>query len=197
MAPDTDVKVIEFRSEQSPTVIYACGLCGFTTKDEASAERCCLCARCKKPVEVRFGTMCTSCTAEDWRIKKERRRAKAMERPVVDTDGPVFVADNEHFYESADAAAEALYDDGIEPTLALAHPCHVGPVAMPDLHTFVDEAWGEEFEDGFYDGLPKAATEAIDECVKKLTPLAPTVWTPNERERVVLPAVTVSPEAIR
>lgn len=182
-------KVIEFTSPDSPTVLYACGLCGFTTATNERAASCCLCVRCQKPVEARFSTMCQDCSADDHRARQAQRRAKAMERPVVEHDGPVWVADTEHFYDYAQAAAEALYDDGIDPTTALVHPCHEGKVPVPDLHSYVDEAWGEEFEDGFYDGLSRKADEAITVCVKALEACAPTCWTPNERQRVTLPTL--------
>lgn len=190
-------KVIEFRSEHSPTVLYACGDCGFTNLNRELAEQCCRCTQCGMKVDRRGGTaQCQDCSAASYREQAARRRAAAMQLPVVEGhDGPVFVADNEKWYSDVDAAAEAIYDDAGDPTQALVHPCSVGNVAVPDVHSYVDEAWGDNFEDGIYDGLPKDAVEAIDVLLKVLAGCAPVVWTADFKKRVVLPVVTVSPAA--
>lgn len=192
-------KVIEFRSEHSPTVLYACSVCSMVRgkDDRDQAERCCVCARCGGPSDRRHYVICSACQQAELEERDAARRVREMEKPVLPIhDGPVLVADSGRFYDDVDAAAEALYDDGDDPTAALVHPCDVVTLAVPDLTTWVHETWSETYEEGL-DELPEAAKEALAECEAALHACAPTAWQPRLAVRVVLPAVEVTPSARR
>lgn len=106
-------------------------------------------------------------------------------------DGPVYVADNERFYESPDQASETLWDQGREPTAMTVHPCSVEQVGTPDLREYVEENWACEYDDP--DGVDweptRAALEAMATCQAVLEAEAPRIWRPLLKERITLPAV--------
>ena len=181
------MNVIEFRSDKSSTVLYACGKCRYTSLDGAHAAACCLCPKCGAETKGPGLSWCESCRKEEWAFKDALRQEIERALPIVEDKGePVMVGDR--FYEDAYAAAEAVWDDGDDPTEAIAHPCTVAKAGTPNIAEVVEEAWGSEYDDpDAYDiRLDPAVAEAIQ---KQIEALAPTVWIPRTKERVALPSI--------
>lgn len=181
------MNVITFTSAESSSVLYACGKCRFTSLDEAHALACCVCPKCGGENRGPGMSWCDVCRQADYVLKVEQRRVADLALPVVEDKGePVMVGDR--FYESADAAAEALWDEDGDPTEVVAHPCTVGKAPTPDIAEYLEEAWGSEFDDpeacDIY--IPK---DLAAELQKRVEAHAPTTWTPRLNERVVLPAI--------
>jgi hypothetical protein len=138
-----------------------------------------------------MGGACKDCMDKVWDRRRAEEKEKQRALPVVEYDGgPVYVEDR--YYESADAAAEALYDDGIDPTEAVAHPCTVSKCVVPDLAEHVEERWGEEFEEYDEPRITKETREAIKAVEARLAEEAPEVWYARTQERIFLRAVQVS-----
>ena len=180
--------VVEFRSEQSPTVVYACPMCKLTNAGgRAAAAACCVCIGCGAPA-ARGRTMCEACSEIAAERRARERHAAEVAWPVVDDNGePVCVDDR--FYESAHEAAVALWEDGEDPTVAVAMPCTVGPAGTPDLVEVVEVAWMGGFDDPDVIEVPAAARQALAAAQELCEANAPTVWAPRTGERVQLEAV--------
>jgi hypothetical protein len=165
-------------SEDGTKHVWACGECNLTAHCEEDARRCCLCGWCYERAPETRHRPCTECAARlnAERDAKEAARLAAM--PVVEYDGGPVLA-NDTYYTDLDAALEALYDDGIDPKSVAIHPCTVSREPIPDLQTYVDEAWGEDIED--YDG-PYFTTEvlaAFAALEAALSKIAPERWHAN------------------
>lgn len=105
---------------------------------------------------------------------------------------PVYVPSlSPYFFDCAESAADAAWDDGLDPTTVEAHPCSVGQAPVPYLIDIVEEAWAEQYDDpDAYDvQIPEPLRSELDDLYQQLTEASPTVWTPRTRERVTLPAV--------
>lgn len=107
------------------------------------------------------------------------------ERPVyVETCSP-------NYFSDAWEAAEAVWDDGRDPTKVTAHPCTVRKAPVPDLVDTIEEAWAAEFDDpGCYEPrIPDAIAAEIMSLTERLLAVAPTVWVPVLAETVTLPDI--------
>lgn len=124
-------------------------------------------------------------------------RNKGESVQVEDKGEPVMIADTYRFYIDAQAAAEAVYDDGGDPATTMAHPCTVGNAYTPDLAEYITEAWGEQYEDpdAIDLQLTKEAAEAVANAQRLVQECAPVCWTPREREVFALPAVAEAPSS--
>lgn len=109
---------------------------------------------------------------------------------VQDKGEPVCVGYT--FYRTAHEAAEALWDDGKDPTEAIAHPCTVGKASTPDLREYIEEAWGEQFEDPDIVDIPDRLATVCREFQAVVESMAPASWIPRTGERVALPAIDES-----
>ncbi len=116
-------------------------------------------------------------------------RAKRMKiEPLADYNGPVFVDDMDRYYADPDEAAEALVDNGTDPTTVLAFPCTVAKADTPCLVDVVSDAWFDELDESFDSDMPKAAVELLDAAQDAVKALAPVIWRPRLNERVELRA---------
>lgn len=185
-------KVIEFHSEHSETVIYACGYCGFAKLSREHAEKCCICNGCGITTDARHD-WCDTCQSEAYAAREAARCARDWELPVVEDKGePVLAGDK--FYEDVDAAAEAIWDDGRDPTTVIAHPCTVGRADTPLIQEWVEEHWYTQFEDPDESTteMSKVAAEACAALQTLLESEAPISWIPRTKERVLLQAIDES-----
>lgn len=186
------LKVIEFHSEHSETVIYACGYCGFTKLNREHAERCCICKDCGVTTDERHDR-CEPCQRNAHIAREAEHHARDLLLPVVEDKGePVLAGDR--FYEDVDAAAEAIWDDGSDPTTVIAHPCTVGRAHTPLIQEWVEEDWYTQFEDPDESTteMSKIAAEACTALQTLLESEAPISWIPRTKERVILPAIDES-----
>lgn len=124
-------------------------------------------------------------TAEQ--VRKEEWE-KHCELPVkAEHDGPVYV--NDRFYDGIDSAIDGLVDDGEHPAYAIAHPCTEQKVGVPsalDLLYYVDESWGENFEDYEGENWSQDTIRLAENLVVALQNQAPTVWEADLKHRIVL-----------
>lgn len=200
--------VHEFTSATSTTTLYACGNCrllthGHTTSRDDDAAKslaiaCCTCPSCGTPVKGPGRSTCDSCRQKNLEARLAAERAKAFAIPPSEDKGePVWV--KERFYRSADEAAEAIWDDGGDPTVELAHPCTVARVDTPCLSDHVLESWSENFDDpDEIDIAFRKETAALLEGVQaRIEAEAPECWIPRTNERIVLPAIEVTEEVGR
>ena len=191
--PD-EVKVHEFRSDTSPTVIYACGRCRFTSLSEELARACCSCGNCGGVNKGPGRGWCDDCARTLREQKEADFDAKQMALPVVEDQGePVCVGDR--FYESAQEAAEAVWDDGEDPTRTIAYPCTVTKVPTPNIAEIVEEGWAVELGDDDDWPLSKEMADLVAATQAALEAQAPTCWMPRTKERISLPAVEASAES--
>lgn len=172
-------------SEDGTKHVWACGECNLTARCEEGARRCCLCSWCyEREPEIRYRP-CAECAMQldAQRDAKEAARLAAM--PVVEYDGGPVLA-NDTYYTDLDAALEALYDDGIDPKSVAIHPCAVRREPVPDLQTYVDEAWGEDIDD--YDGpyFTAEVLAAFAVLEAALTKVSPERWHARN-ERIIIP----------
>lgn len=187
---DDKPKVIEFRSEHSSTVLYACGLCGYTKLNREYAEKCCTCKGCGIVTDAR-NDECEECRTTRYAKREAEYYARDMALPVVEDKGePVFAG--ERFYECADAASEAIWDDGGDPTKVVAYPCTVGTADTPLIQELVEEHWYCQFEDPDMISMSKGLAEACTEFQKLLEAEAPIMWSARTKERIELPAIDES-----
>lgn len=108
---------------------------------------------------------------------------------VEDKGEPVWVQGLDRYYLNADEAADAVFDEMVDPTKVLAHPCDVRPVSTPDLIEMIEEAWGQDFDEpeAMDIGVPKPLRTIIIGLQPLLAQAAPVAWHPRLRERVQLP----------
>lgn len=181
------LKVIEFRSEHSSTVLYACGYCGFTKLSREYAENCCTCKGCGVITDARHDE-CDPCREKRFAEREAAYYARDWALPIVEDKGePVFAG--ERFYETVDAAVDAIYDDGGDPSTVIAFPCTVGRADTPLIQEFVEEHWYCQFEDPDMISMSKELVAACMEFQKRLEAEAPIMWSARQKERVALPAV--------
>lgn len=193
----TAPKVIEFRSEHSSSIVYACGLCGLVAalNRREEAERCCVCPRCGGRRERQY-TVCETCRATDDAARRAEYRARLAQLPVVEDDGgPVYVEDLSRWFDNSDAAVDALYDDSIDVEAAIVFPSKVFTASVPDLVDHVDESWAMNYEDPPDDLMSTEAAEILKEAAAKVAKFAPTVWEARSKERIQLRAPIVTTPA--
>lgn len=108
--------------------------------------------------------------------------------PVVENyEGPVYM--NDRYYGSVDEAIDAIVDDGEHPAYAKAYPCTEDKAPTPVaevLLDWIDEGWGEQFEDYEPTSFPADVRQAADNLLTMLHRLAPTVWNADMKHRIVL-----------
>lgn len=183
------MKVITFTSEDSPTVLYACGNCRYTALEKDFAEQCCLCPGCNLPAGKGPGRQtCDDCRKKNYRQQAAETHVRELALPIVEDKGEPVLAGG-GFFETVHDAAEAMWDDGRDVADVVAHPCTVAKAGTPDVHELIEEAWCSEFDDP---DLVEMGAEAVALCAEfqaKIEAFAPTVWIPRTKERVVLPAV--------
>lgn len=187
---DDKPKVIEFRSEHSATVLYACGYCGYTKLTREYAEACCICKGCGANTDARHDE-CEPCRTKRFAEQQAAFYARDMALPVVEDKGePVFAG--ERFYETADAASEAIWDDGGDPTKVIAYPCTVGTADTPLIQELIEEHWYCQFEDPDMIEMSKELAAACAEFQKLLEAEAPIMWSARTKERVALDPIDES-----
>lgn len=106
---------------------------------------------------------------------------------VEDKGEPVYI--DPTFYRDAQTAAEALYDDSIDPATVVAHPCTVSKAYVPDLVELIEESWAETFEEPDEIKLSEPMIMILEGVRKLLQAAAPDVWMPRTRERIELPKI--------
>jgi len=191
--------VIEFSSPNSKDTLYVCGNCRVITLGgfneltaRETAEKCCLCPTCGWAAKKPGWTMCVGCLKDDRAAKDLARLTKLRALPVVETDGPVYIERLQRYCaDTGDAIDTLWYDDEEEDEADLSDelvfPCHVTQCDVPDLVSYVTESWSENFDDGEGEtDLPSDLEAALDAIQKRLTKVAPTVWTPDYSGRVLL-----------
>ena len=115
-----------------------------------------------------------------------------MSEPVLVEDKGEPVCVGYTFYRTAHEAAEALWDDGKDPTKVIAHPCTIGKAGTPDLQEYIEESWGEQYEDPDAIDFPDRLTTVCREFQAAVEAMAPACWSPRTGERVALPAIKAS-----
>lgn len=124
-------------------------------------------------------------TAED-----RRRKAfeKYMQLPVIDDyDGPVYM--NDTYYPDVDSALDACVDGGDHPAKVEAYPCVERKVSAPhpdDILYWVDEQWGENFEDYEGESWTPETKRAAEHLATALQLQAPNLWDADMKHRIVL-----------
>jgi hypothetical protein len=180
--------VTEFRSAEHEAVLSMCPSCGTPKLSREEAATCCVCPGCGAPTQSRYRLYCEGCLAKERHAQVEQLRIKKLALPVVDYDGgPVFVDSIDHFYADLDSAADALRDDGHDLATVIVHPCDTSRVSVPDIHSFVDESWGEQFEEGEWGSLSAEAHSAIEDLLEVLEKERPVIWLPRLSERLMIP----------
>jgi len=183
--------VHEFRSDTTDKVLYRCGAmnCLSTYGSAALAERCHVCIRCGGLSGWGGENECQECRTASWQARNDAQDLKDRARPILaDHTGPVYVDGD--FYEDPWSAAQAIWDNGDDPTEAIAFPCDVRQVGTPDLVDIVADVWASEYDEGYDDPpLPKAVKAALREAEKVCHEHAPEVWVPSSTHRIVLPAI--------
>lgn len=191
------VNPVKFVSDQSTSVVWACGSCGMLHVDsEAQAEGCCLCSRCggqRKPGR----TLCEPCDKDRRNHEKRRRHSRLRSLPVVPYNGePVYVDDIDRFFTDAAEAADWLWDTGrtaVDVVRLIVHPCRTRRVGTPDLRELVEDAWSEDSpDDSDYTVLSRHLTDALATVQALAESEAPEVWEPRLTERVVISPVFAS-----
>lgn len=119
--------------------------------------------------------------------RKEERLAKFMaQEPVEYTAGqPVYSEDTERYYHDLQTCIEEYWDDSLSPETALVFECYTELAHTPDLCEYVEERWYEEIEDGFDMELCTAARKILEDAQKAVESMAPTVWYPDYKRRLV------------
>lgn len=196
--------LIEFRSEQSPMVLYACGTCRQLTPpmrvltksggmaDDDGRERalsCCVCPTCGHARGKTY-TLCDTCRDAAWKAKAATDRAKAMALPAEDATtwaDPVYVEDTDTYYEGAREAWEAEVWDRERPADdVLVRPCDVRKQAAPDLAEHVEECW--YLDTGLdHSSVSRKASDALAAAQAVLEAERPEVWEPILTRRLALP----------
>jgi hypothetical protein len=118
-----------------------------------------------------------------WEKIREDRRTKLLSKPAVEyTGGPVYDEDHDRYYPDLDSLVDARWDDGDSYEDAIVFACTVGPLKCPDLEEYVDERWGEEFEEWY--GLDPKVQEILHNATIEVDKLAPEVWHADYSKRL-------------
>lgn len=118
--------------------------------------------------------------------RQEERLAKFMAQTPSDyAGGPVYSEDTERYYPDLDTCIEEYWDDSLSSETALVFECRVELAHTPDLCEYVEERWYEEIEDGYDMELSPAARKILEDAQKAVEGLAPTVWYPDYKRRLV------------
>jgi hypothetical protein len=147
-------QTIEFKSEDSPTVLFACGECGHLWSPEifmggdvaqakTMADACCLpvgCSLCGDACSKPY-TKCEGCMREGERQRLARVFDNATK--CADFTGAIYDPYGERFYASVD---DMLDDEELPPYV---HPCHEETPRL-DLKQILEDAEEQlELEEGF------------------------------------------------
>lgn len=118
--------------------------------------------------------------------QEERKKKLLAQEPVEYTEGqPVYSEDNEHYYHDLGTLIDDYWDDSRTYEDALVFECRTELAHTPDLAEYVEERWYEEIEDGYDMELPPAARTLLEEVQRQIAPMAPTVWYPDYKKRLV------------
>lgn len=186
----TTPTVHEFISTSAPDrVFYVCGTCWNVSRECQDRKPCpfCTCHICHEQPRERSGWPCADCRARLDSERDAREQEALLACQVVDDDGsPVYVPALDSYFNDAHEAAEAVWDEAADATIAV--PCDKKRVATPDLVEVVEEAWNEGSADEDPHEIEPAvrgfliAAQAVVACG------APTVWIPRAGVRIALPS---------
>jgi hypothetical protein len=178
------IPVIEFRCvNREAQPMYACGHCRMLgavidrNNDRQAAEKCCLCENCGTRPREQYRTLCAECVhaAQERRETELRDRLNALPEEEY-TGGHVYWDGT--FYDDLELALDMIDEDDLPS--AIIHPCDEGTATLPDLVSYVEEYFADQFDGEWV--LPKDDEKILSDVVRQISP--PRIWIPRENVRL-------------